>query len=136
MVEFWLLPYCSSMSSIGLKLVSGHAADCFACVQKDPSMSPLGTQFANSSVHTHINLRMPTHDHNRSASPFWKTSTRDQGLKRSATNPPPSRDPNLVVGAAYSHADMLKIESLYVLATCFASFHHLLSLLSDNMAGN
>ncbi|KFA62791.1 hypothetical protein S40285_03791 [Stachybotrys chlorohalonatus IBT 40285] len=48
---------------------------------------------------------------NSSASPFWRPPPRDNGSKRSATNPAP-RDPNLVVGAAYSHADMLKLDSL------------------------
>ncbi|KAL3952958.1 hypothetical protein ACCO45_012901 [Purpureocillium lilacinum] len=48
-----------------------------------------------------------------SASPFWRPPVRDNALKRSVTSPA-ARDPNLVVGAAYSHADMLKFDSLYV----------------------
>ncbi|GJN76210.1 GTPase-activating protein GYP1 [Purpureocillium lilacinum] len=46
-----------------------------------------------------------------SASPFWRPPVRDNALKRSVTSPA-ARDPNLVVGAAYSHADMLKFDSL------------------------
>ncbi|KAI0142229.1 rab-GTPase-TBC domain-containing protein [Xylariaceae sp. FL1272] len=43
----------------------------------------------------------------RSASPFWHT-TRESTSKRTG------RDGNLVVGAAYSHADMLKFDSLNI----------------------
>lgn len=43
-----------------------------------------------------------------SASPFWKAPQRDSTPKRTG------RDSGLVVGAAYSHADMLKLDSLYV----------------------
>ncbi|KAJ6443359.1 formate dehydrogenase (NAD+) [Purpureocillium lavendulum] len=50
-------------------------------------------------------------DRSDSASPFWRPPVRDSALKRSVTSPA-SRDPNLVVGAAYSHADMLKFDSL------------------------
>ncbi|KAH7326295.1 rab-GTPase-TBC domain-containing protein [Stachybotrys elegans] len=48
-----------------------------------------------------------------SASPFWRPPPRDTNIRRSATNPL-ARDPNLVVGAAYSHADMLKLDSLNI----------------------
>lgn len=42
-----------------------------------------------------------------SAPPFWRAPPRD--------TPPPkkTRDSSLVVGAAYSHADMLKFDSMY-----------------------
>ncbi|KAI0206877.1 GTPase activating protein [Astrocystis sublimbata] len=43
----------------------------------------------------------------KSSSPFWRAS-------REATPKRAGRDPNLVVGAAYSHADMLKFDNLNV----------------------
>ncbi|TWU71310.1 GTPase-activating protein [Metarhizium rileyi] len=46
-----------------------------------------------------------------SESPFWRPPVREHALRRSVTTPA-ARDPNLVVGAAYSHADMLKFDSL------------------------
>ncbi|KHN96364.1 Rab-GAP/TBC domain protein [Metarhizium album ARSEF 1941] len=52
-----------------------------------------------------------THDSYRSASPFWRPPVREHAPKRSVTSPA-GRDPNFVVGAAYSHADMLKFDSL------------------------
>lgn len=47
----------------------------------------------------------------RSASPFWKPPIRENAPTRSGTASA-GRDPNFVVGAAYSHADMLKFDSL------------------------
>lgn len=47
----------------------------------------------------------------RSASPFWRPPIRENAPTRSGTAPA-GRDPNFVVGAAYSHADMLKFDSL------------------------
>ncbi|KAK9415358.1 hypothetical protein SUNI508_10548 [Seiridium unicorne] len=44
-------------------------------------------------------------DRSESTSPFWK-------VQRETTPKKTGRDPNLVVGAAYSHADMLKFDSL------------------------
>ncbi|KAK8050525.1 GTPase-activating protein [Apiospora phragmitis] len=44
----------------------------------------------------------------RSASPFWRPS-RDGTPKKNSNS---SRDPNKVIGAAYSHADMLKFDSM------------------------
>ncbi len=50
-----------------------------------------------------------------SASPFWRPQLeRNASSKRSVTTPVP-REPNVVVGAGYSHADMLKLDSMYVL---------------------
>ncbi|KAI1875586.1 uncharacterized protein JN550_001872 [Neoarthrinium moseri] len=46
-------------------------------------------------------------DRSESASPFWR-------VQREGTPKKTSRDPNLVVGASYSHADMLKFDSLNV----------------------
>jgi len=47
-----------------------------------------------------------------SASPFWRPPQRDT-VKRSVTTPSTQgRDSNLVIGAAYSHADVLKLDSL------------------------
>ncbi|OTB07020.1 hypothetical protein M426DRAFT_257440 [Hypoxylon sp. CI-4A] len=43
----------------------------------------------------------------RSASPFWRA-------QREGTPKRTGRDPNLVVGAAYSHADMLKFDNLSI----------------------
>ncbi|KAI0134157.1 rab-GTPase-TBC domain-containing protein [Xylariales sp. AK1849] len=43
-------------------------------------------------------------DRSESSSPFWK-------IQRETTPKKTGRDPNLVVGAAYSHADMLKFDS-------------------------
>jgi hypothetical protein len=54
-------------------------------------------------------LLVANHKTASSASPFWRAPPRD--------TPPPkktTRDSSLVVGAAYSHADMLKIDSLYL----------------------
>jgi hypothetical protein len=42
------------------------------------------------------------------ASPFWRGAARDPAPAKK------TRDSGLVVGAAYSHADMLKFDSLYV----------------------
>ncbi|KAM4066007.1 rab-GTPase-TBC domain-containing protein [Hirsutella rhossiliensis] len=50
-------------------------------------------------------------DRSESASPFWKPPARENAPKRGVT-PTSSRDPNLVVGAAYSHADILKFDTL------------------------
>ncbi|KAK2589460.1 GTPase-activating protein, partial [Conoideocrella luteorostrata] len=50
-------------------------------------------------------------DRSESASPFWRPPIRGNASKRSVTTPA-GRDPNFVVGAAYSHADMLKFDSL------------------------
>ncbi|KAF4121049.1 TBC protein [Geosmithia morbida] len=50
--------------------------------------------------------KKPAH---QSASPFW----RPPPARRSATTPA-GRDPNLVVGASYSHADILKLDSSFV----------------------
>ncbi|KAK6841452.1 lipase [Apiospora arundinis] len=47
-------------------------------------------------------------DRSDSASPFWRPS-RDGTPKRNSSN---TRDPNKVIGAAYSHADMLKFDSM------------------------
>ncbi|CEJ88476.1 Putative GTPase activating protein [[Torrubiella] hemipterigena] len=47
-----------------------------------------------------------------SASPFWRPSLRETTPKRSVTAPP--RDGGKVVGAAYSHADMLKLDALHL----------------------
>jgi hypothetical protein len=53
---------------------------------------------------------------NSSASPFWRPQLqRNASSKRSATTPAP-RDSNVVVGAAYSHADMLKLDAMFVVA--------------------
>ena len=51
-------------------------------------------------------------------SPFWRPPPQRENpppTKRSVTQPAGSgRDPNIVVGAAYSHADILKFDSLCV----------------------
>ncbi|KAL3424393.1 GTPase-activating protein gyp1 [Phlyctema vagabunda] len=49
-------------------------------------------------------------DPGRSASPFWRTRTSDGRHDASAKTQ--ARDPGLVVGASYSHADMSKFDSL------------------------
>ncbi|CAJ2502892.1 Uu.00g102860.m01.CDS01 [Anthostomella pinea] len=46
-------------------------------------------------------------DRSESTSPFWRP-------QREATPKRTGRDPNMVVGAAYSHADMLKFDNLHV----------------------
>ncbi|KAH0498555.1 hypothetical protein TgHK011_005807 [Trichoderma gracile] len=51
-------------------------------------------------------------DRSESASPFWRPPPRDGNPRRSVTNPAGRDGSNLVVGAAYSHADMLKFDSL------------------------
>ncbi|GAB0134856.1 hypothetical protein EsDP_00003211 [Epichloe bromicola] len=50
-------------------------------------------------------------DRSESASPFWRPPIKDNAHKRIVTTPA-GRDPNFVVGAGYSHADMLKFDSL------------------------
>ncbi|KAM0333262.1 hypothetical protein ACHAQA_001923 [Verticillium albo-atrum] len=45
-------------------------------------------------------------DRSESVSPFWNPPKRNDASKKT------SRDPNMVVGAAYSHADLLKFDSL------------------------
>ncbi|PHH79530.1 hypothetical protein CDD80_4527 [Ophiocordyceps camponoti-rufipedis] len=52
-------------------------------------------------------------DRSDSASPFWRPPARDNATRRGAPTSS-SRDSNMVVGAAYSHADMLKLDSLNV----------------------
>ncbi|KAK1770848.1 GTPase activating protein [Phialemonium atrogriseum] len=47
-------------------------------------------------------------DRSDSASPFWRGPQRES----SVTGKKASRDPSLVVGSAYSHADALKVDSL------------------------
>lgn len=51
----------------------------------------------------------------RSASPFWRPPPRDSLSSSSKRNiaSPTGHGSGLVVGAAYSHADMLKFDSLY-----------------------
>ncbi|UKZ73337.1 hypothetical protein TrVFT333_000982 [Trichoderma virens FT-333] len=51
-------------------------------------------------------------DRSESVSPFWRPPLRDGTSKRSVTNPAGRDGSNLVVGAAYSHADVLKFDSL------------------------
>ncbi|KAL6866029.1 GTPase-activating protein [Amphichorda felina] len=51
-------------------------------------------------------------DRSESASPFWRPPQRDTAKRNNTTPSGPARDPNLVVGAAYSHADILKFDSL------------------------
>lgn len=41
-------------------------------------------------------------------SPFWRNRPANPGKNGSVNTP----DPNIVVGASYSHADMLKFDSL------------------------
>ncbi|ATY63347.1 GTPase activating (Gyp1) [Cordyceps militaris] len=48
-----------------------------------------------------------------SSSPFWRPQLERNSSRRSVTAPAP-RDPNAVIGAAYSHADMLKLDALNV----------------------
>ncbi|KAM0257159.1 hypothetical protein ACHAQJ_004520 [Trichoderma viride] len=45
-------------------------------------------------------------------SPFWRPPLRDSTSRRSATNPAGRDGSNLVIGAAYSHADVLKFDTL------------------------
>ncbi|ROV96386.1 hypothetical protein VSDG_05389 [Cytospora chrysosperma] len=45
-------------------------------------------------------------DRSPSGSPFWRNQTPSNGPRRT------TRESSLVVGAAYSHADMLTIDSL------------------------
>ncbi|KAK8055415.1 GTPase-activating protein [Apiospora rasikravindrae] len=47
-----------------------------------------------------------------SASPFWRPSRDGTPKKNGNSSRNSSRDPNKVIGAAYSHADMLKFDSL------------------------
>ncbi|RFU76526.1 gtpase-activating gyp1 [Trichoderma arundinaceum] len=51
-------------------------------------------------------------DRSESVSPFWRPPLRDSASRRSVTNPAGRDGSNLVVGAAYSHADVLKFDSL------------------------
>ncbi|KAG5982611.1 hypothetical protein E4U55_001678 [Claviceps digitariae] len=51
-------------------------------------------------------------DRSESASPFWKPPTAKDNVPKRSMTTPAGRDPNFVVGAAYSHADMLKFDSL------------------------
>ncbi|KAI9900196.1 hypothetical protein N3K66_004458 [Trichothecium roseum] len=50
-------------------------------------------------------------DRSEAASSFWRAPNRDSPARRSVTSPA-GRDGNIVVGAAYSHADILKFDSL------------------------
>jgi hypothetical protein len=49
----------------------------------------------------------------RAASPFWR-SRNTSGRRESPSKKSPVDNSGLVVGAAYSHADMLKFDNLYV----------------------
>ncbi|KAL6799204.1 rab-GTPase-TBC domain-containing protein [Trichoderma sp. SZMC 28013] len=49
-------------------------------------------------------------------SPFWRPPLRDGSSRRNVTNPAGRDGSNLVVGAAYSHADVLKFDSLHRIA--------------------
>ncbi|RCI08186.1 hypothetical protein L249_6327 [Ophiocordyceps polyrhachis-furcata BCC 54312] len=54
-------------------------------------------------------------DRSDSSSPFWRPPARDNSnTARRGASTSSSRDSNIVVGAAYSHADMLKFDSLNV----------------------
>ncbi|PSR85924.1 GTPase-activating protein gyp1 [Coniella lustricola] len=73
--------------------------------------SPHSTMFSSSgSGKKPPAQEMVQVDRHDSASPFWRgaTSTPVNGPKK------PTRESSLVVGAAYSHADMLKFDSLSV----------------------
>ena len=49
----------------------------------------------------------------RSASPFWRPPPRDAaGAQKRSVSGVAGRDTGKVVGASYSHADMLKFDSL------------------------
>ncbi|PHH84650.1 hypothetical protein CDD83_1607 [Cordyceps sp. RAO-2017] len=50
-------------------------------------------------------------DRSESASPFWRPPVRENAPKR-GTSSSSARDPNMVVGAAYSHADILKFDAM------------------------
>ena len=52
-----------------------------------------------------------TIESSRSTSPFWR---RRPSNGRHSSSKGRGYDPNVVVGASYSHADMLKFDSLYV----------------------
>ncbi|CZR60465.1 related to GYP1 [Phialocephala subalpina] len=51
-------------------------------------------------------------ERSESASPFWKSRTSEG--RRDSSPMKPVRDPGLVVGASYSHADMLKFDNLSI----------------------
>lgn len=47
----------------------------------------------------------------RTSSPFWRARTAD--TRRELPSKKSTRDPGLVVGASYSHADMMRLDNLY-----------------------
>ncbi|XMA13429.1 hypothetical protein WAI453_006220 [Rhynchosporium graminicola] len=50
-------------------------------------------------------------ERSESSSPFWRSRTAE-GRRDTSPKKPPARDPSLVVGASYSHADMLRLDNL------------------------
>ncbi|EMT63392.1 hypothetical protein FOC4_g10013614 [Fusarium odoratissimum] len=50
----------------------------------------------------------------RSVSPFWRPPPRDNSTPKRNITSPTGHGSGLVVGASYSHADMLKFDSLSV----------------------
>ncbi|KAM3519426.1 hypothetical protein NHJ13051_007513 [Beauveria bassiana] len=57
------------------------------------------------------NAEMVQVDRSDSSSPFWRPQLERNTSRRSVTAPA-SRDPNAVIGAAYSHADIVKFDAL------------------------
>ena len=54
-----------------------------------------------------------TDDHYSTGSPFWRTSSANSQRDSNKQSPAPERK---VIGASYSHADILKFNDLYVCA--------------------
>ncbi len=50
----------------------------------------------------------------RSSSPFWRARTSESRQDSSPKNKSKDSGSGIVVGASYSHADMLKFDNLYV----------------------
>lgn len=48
------------------------------------------------------------------ASPFWRTASANSQREQNIRTPQPATPERKVIGASYSHADILKFDQLYV----------------------
>lgn len=62
-----------------------------------------------------FSIYVPATDMDRSSSPFWRGRTASGHRDASPKKQSSESGPGIVVGAGYSHADILKFDNLHVL---------------------
>ncbi|KAH7407598.1 GTPase-activating protein-like protein gyp1 [Cadophora sp. MPI-SDFR-AT-0126] len=77
-----------------------------------PRSSGLANMFSSSNGGKKpVQQEMVQVERSESSSPFWRTRTAE-GRRDTSPKKQPARDPGLVVGASYSHADMMRFDNL------------------------